>query len=48
MPYAVTVCLQGYYWVPQKLPQIYTVIVYIFIGKVELFAVYNCANIWKA
>ena len=33
------------YWVPQKLPQIYTVIVYICIGKVALFSVYICGNI---
>ena len=36
------------YWVPQKLPQIYTVIVYICIEKVACFAVYICGNIWNA
>ena len=36
------------YWVPQKLPQVYTVIVYICIGKVAGFEVYICANIWNA
>ena len=35
------------YWVPQKLPQIYTVIAYICIGKVAWFAVYICGNIWN-
>ena len=34
----------GTYWVPQKLPQIYTVIAYICIGKVAWFAVYICGN----
>ena len=29
------------YWVPQKLPQIYTVIAYICIEKVARFAVYT-------
>ena len=36
------------YWVPQKFPQIYTVIAYIFIGKVAWFAVYICGNVWNA
>ena len=27
------------YWVPQNLPQIYTVIAYIFTGKVAWFSV---------
>ena len=35
------------YWVSQKLPQIYTVIVYICIGKVVWFAVYICSNLWN-
>ena len=35
-------------WVPQKLPQIYTVLAYICIGKVAGFAVYICGNIWNA
>ena len=34
----------GFYWVPQKLPQIYTVI--ICIGKVAGFAVYTCGKFW--
>ena len=29
-----TLTLKIRYWVPQKLPQIYTVIAYIYIGKV--------------
>ena len=40
--------LIGNYWVPQKLPQIYSVIAYICIGKVTRFAVYICGNIWNA
>ena len=36
------------YWVPQTLPPIYTVMVYICIGKVAGFAVYICGNIWNA
>ena len=36
------------YWVPQKLPQICTVIAYICIGKVAWFAVYICGNLWNA
>ena len=36
-----------YHWVPQKLPQIYTVIACICIGKVAWFAVYICGNIWN-
>ena len=35
------------YWVPQKLPQIYTVIAYICIGKVAWFAVYIFAVIYE-
>ena len=35
-----------YYWVPQKLAQIYTVIAYICIGKVVWFAIYICCNLW--
>ena len=35
------------YWVPQKLPQIYTIIVYICIGKVEWFSVYIGGNKWN-
>ena len=35
------------YWVPQKLPQIFTVIAFICIGKVEWFAIY-CGNTWNA
>ena len=35
------------YWVPQKLPQIWTVIVCICIGKVAWFAVYICAKYMK-
>ena len=35
-------------WVPQKLPQIYTLIACICIGKVARFAVYICGNIWNA
>ena len=36
------------YWVPQKYPQIYTVIVYICIGKEVWFSVYICGNLWNA
>ena len=36
------------YWVPQRLPQIFTVIMYIWIGKVAWFAVYICGNLWNA
>ena len=36
------------YWVPQKLPQIYTLIAYICVGKVAWFAVYICGDIWNA
>ena len=35
------------YWVPQKLPQIYTVIAYICIGKASWFEVYICSNTWN-
>ena len=35
-----------YYWVPQKLPQIYTVMAYICIGKVAWFGVYIFALIY--
>ena len=28
------------YWVPQKLPQMYTVILYICVGKIALFTLY--------
>ena len=35
-------------WVPQKLPQICTVIVCICIGKIAWFTVYICDNIWNA
>ena len=38
----------NYYWVPQKLPQIYTVITFICIGKVAWLAVYIGGNIWNA
>ena len=34
------------YWVTQKLPQIYTVILRIRIGKVAWFAVYIYGNFW--
>ena len=34
-----------HYWVPQKIPQIYTVIAYICIGKVARFAVYIRGNL---
>ena len=34
------------YWVTQKLPQIFTVIFRICIGKVAWFAVYICDNFW--
>ena len=37
-----------YYWGPQKLPQICTLISYICIGKVAGFEVYICGNIWNA
>ena len=54
--YIVTCCITSFlrhtvlsvYWVPQKLPQIYTVIAYICIWKVAWFAVYICGNIWNA
>ena len=36
------------YWVPQKLPQIYTAIVYICNRKVAGIAVYICGNLWNA
>ena len=45
---AAMVSFRLIYWVPQKLPQIYTVIAYICIGKVAWFAVYICGNIWNA
>ena len=32
------------YWVPQKLPQIYTVIASVYIGKLVWFTVYICDN----
>ena len=35
------------YWVPQKLPQIYTVIAYICIEKVAWFEVYIYGNLWN-
>ena len=35
-------------WVPQKLPQIYTVMAIIRIGKVAVIAVYICGNIRNA
>ena len=35
-----------YYWVTQKLPQIWTVILRIRIGKVVWFALYICGNFW--
>ena len=49
------ICIAGYgsstpgnsYWVPQKLPRIYTVIAHICIGKVAWYAVYICGNICK-
>ena len=34
----------AWYWVPQKLPQISTVNLYICIVKVAWFAVYSCGN----
>ena len=34
------------YWVTQKLKHLYTVIFCICIGKVALFAVYICGNLW--
>ena len=40
--------LKGMYWVPQRLPHIYTVITSICIGKVAWLTVYICANIWNA
>ena len=36
------------YWVPQKLPQIYTVITYNCIRDVAFFAVYICGNLFSA
>ena len=36
------------YWVPQKLPQIYTLIAYICIGKVAWFAVYICIHMKRS
>ena len=54
--FSVTVCLSACihrslslcYWMPQKLPQIYTVILYICIAEVAWFAVDICGNIWNA
>ena len=40
--------MNGRYWVHNKLPQIYTVIAYICIGKVAWIAVYICGNLWNA
>ena len=36
------------FWVPKKLPQIYTVISYTCIWTVACFAVYICGIIWNA
>ena len=35
------------YWVPQKLPQIYTIIAYICIGKIAWYALYICCKVWN-
>ena len=41
-----TFIIKWTYWLPQKLPQIYTVIASIRIGKVAWCAVYICGNFW--